>query len=387
MDGNVASRAMNRNPKNRTYRHQMQQVAVILIITLSVFQHQNDTLLGASALAIGSNGGGKKRRAKTSNKSAVDAIALKIGLNVVVPKLEAVDAEQDTSIHIKKMRHEEIVKRGPPSIVWGKKARRFFWGSNSRIAKHLSSTGRQLNVERIYNDQEFPLYQIHKILPRQSLEQAVSSLMDDEKIYSAEELEQHEWVRGKPRALRRSLVSQLNYSSNDNNSREIMDLILAGLPADLVEGTNAPFNEHPHPYEDGSIVYYRANGNDFYHAHHDSYDPDYPQDVRKHQRAYTILLYLRVPHGSERVGGTEFPKLSNGSISDVLVVKPKAGDAIVWPNFNQDGKPYLDSIHGALPIVAEKNRSISRSDGCNKNEDEVGKIVINLWFEGYTKRS
>lgn len=366
----------------------MKYAAVVLLPPL---------LFGATALSTGVNGGGRKRQSKL-NKSAVDAIALKIGLNVVVPNKSNAGAG---AVNVNKTRHKKRAKR-PPTISWGKNAQRFFWGDavddgfqhqQKQLNVHRSHGGRQLKVERACNNKEFPLYQIHDVLPQQSLDQALSLLMDDSRISSAEELEQHEWVSGKPQALRRSLISQLAYSCHDNYSREIVDLVLAGLPNDLVDGMSKISNGHPHPYEDGSIVYYRANGNDFYHTHHDSYDPDDPLYVRRKQRAYTILLYLRVPSGSERVGGTEFPRLltvkskqSKDPIGNVLVIKPKAGDAIVFPNFDFDGRPYLDSIHGALPIPKADRSRRGRDDCCNDNDtDEVSKIVINLWFEGHTK--
>ena len=341
----------------------------------------------------------------------------------------------------------------PPTISWGIKARKFFWGgpesgessdakimninSNSNHEQHhylenaqnlqyISSGGRQLKVEVISNEQGFPLYQVHNVLSRQALNRAISLLMEKdikESYRYAEELEQHELVKGerKPRVLRRSLVSQLSYSCDSHYSRELIDLILAGLPIDLVEGmhehtdkkisNNTPKNHpHPHPYEDGSVVYYRATGNDFYSTHHDSYDPEDPP--RRHQRAYTILLYLRVPEGSPEVGGTEFPRLTKrghlssnkknesnlgnnkSKESEAIVVKPRAGDAICWPNFDLTGKPYMDSIHGALPIPKERRgKADSRIEGIDSGENytedhdekDLSKIVVNLWFEGSSK--
>jgi hypothetical protein len=59
-----------------------------------------------------------------------------------------------------------------------------------------------------------------------------------------------------------------------------------------------------------------------------------------------------------------------------LVVKPQAGDALVWPNFDREGNPYMGSIHSALPL-GETGQNI-----INNNDAGIGKIVINLWFEG-----
>lgn len=388
---------------------------------------------GATALSMHMNSAngrtkkgnvGKKKNPTDSNKSRpqksdVNAIALKLGLKLVPSSTSSTKNISD----IKKKKTKRAKKRSSlsPTISWGMNARKFFWGTTDANNSHheqqrqlksaqnlqcTSSEGRQLKVEVISNDQGFPLYQIHNVLPRQSLERAISLLIDNDIKSYAEELEQHELVKGKPRALRRSLVSQLRYSCDDHYSRELMDLILAGLPMDLVEGMHEDADKDissvNHPYEDGSIVYYRATGNDFYKTHHDSYDPEDPP--RRHQRAYTILLYLRVPDGSLKVGGTEFPRLTkrshlhskesdsgNTDSNEAIVVKPRAGDAICWPNFDLAGKPYMDSIHGALPIPKERRGKVGNIQGsgdsytAGHHKKDLSKIVVNLWFEGYAK--
>jgi hypothetical protein len=72
-----------------------------------------------------------------------------------------------------------------------------------------------------------------------------------------------------------------------------------------------------------------------------------------------------------------------------LLVKPSAGDALVWPNFDRDGKPYKDSLHRALPVAAlptaREEASGSAIQVGNTEEDGIGKVVVNLWFEGSTK--
>jgi hypothetical protein len=155
-----------------------------------------------------------------------------------------------------------------------------------------------------------------------------------------------------------------------------------------------------HPYEDGSVVYYRRTEGDFYDEHHDSYSPG--ETPRDRQRAYTILVYLRTPPGPPSVGGTEFTRLTfSDDIENVacaasrkdgtrgLIVKPSAGDALVWPNFDRDGNPYKDSVHRALPITtlpaARKKSKGSVAQIGKTEEDGIGKVVVNLWFEGSTK--
>jgi hypothetical protein len=86
---------------------------------------------------------------------------------------------------------------------------------------------------------------------------------------------------------------------------------------------------------------------------------------------------------NENVGCVERRKDGRG-----LVVKPRAGDALVWPNFNRDGKPCKDSVHRAVPVTAlptsHKEASDSGSQVGNAEEDIIGKVVVNLWFEGST---
>ena len=62
------------------------------------------------------------------------------------------------------------------------------------------------------------------------------------------------------------------------------------------------------------------------------------------QRAFTVLVYLVSPAdelgtdllaGSPCGGGTEFPNLLGKEGGAPLVLRPAAGDAIVWPNFDR----------------------------------------------------
>jgi hypothetical protein len=181
---------------------------------------------------------------------------------------------------------------------------------------------------------------------------------------------------------------------------ELLDVILSNLPVELVGGHGGDVDglRHYHPYEDGSVVYYRKAEGDFYDEHHDSFSPG--ETPRDRQRAYTILIYLRTPPGPPSIGGTEFTRLTltddNENVGCVerrkdgrgLFVKPRAGDALVWPNFDRDGKPYMDSVHRAVPVAAlPTSRKEARGSGAqvgNAEEDRIGKVVVNLWFEGST---
>ena len=106
------------------------------------------------------------------------------------------------------------------------------------------------------------------------------------------------------------------------------------------------------------------------------------------------------------MGGTEFPRLTplrQGKTNDSkkgrtatttsthnqpkerLVVKPRPGDALVWPNFDEDGNPHMHSVHRALsiaPIISKGKLQADEIARKDKDDDLMGKIVVNLWFEG-----
>jgi hypothetical protein len=268
--------------------------------------------------------------------SAADAMALKIGLQLVPKKAAPAPAREGN------MRKPKQQLKGLPIISWSPAMDHFFWG-NPLMKQHI-----------VPNDQSFPLIHLRDVMTTTTTTTppgvSIRSLMHQTNS-SAEELEQHELIQGTVHTLRRSLVSQLQ-------SGPLVNAILEQLPTELSSCDD-------HVYEDGSIVSYRSG--DFYDEHHDSYTPGEP--LRQKQRAYTILLYMVSPPGPPRVGGTEFTQLTNGGHNQPLVVKPRAGDALVWPNFDRQGLPYMDSLHRALPV--ESN-----------NGGRVEKVVINMWFQG-----
>lgn len=324
-------------------------------------------------------------------------IALKIGLKVA-PK----DSADTNGLNEgKKKNGGRRNSRAVPVISWGSGMERFFWGECSEAIP--SSGGRcsttKMTIHQIYNKESFPLVLLRGALSAESLAWALSLTADGNSVVSdAEEIEQHELlVDGRVRALRRSLVSQLEPKG------ELLDGILSNLPVALVGehgGGGDSEDTRDHPYEDGSVVYYRRTEGDFYDEHHDSYSPG--ETPRDRQRAYTILIYLRTPPGPPSVGGTEFTRLTltddNENLECAaskkdgtrgLIVKPSAGDALVWPNFDRDGNPYKDSVHRALPVAAlsatRKGSRGSAAEKINTEEDGIDKVVVNLWFEGSAK--
>ena len=240
-----------------------------------------------SASGINTCSGSISRRATSLclKKSDVDGIALKIGLNVV-PKATKTKEQgqgqgQDVDNNVKRKRSrknasfhnekEQLLQRDvAPTIAWGRNAKNFFWGGHDERSKP-QPTSQEPQI--VANKQEFPLFLLQNVLPPPYLSRALLLLTDDNTLSDAEEMEQHELVAGKPRALRRSLVSRLpdinteNKDSMDDDehihnangySRELLDMVVSGLPAELVKDMRFNSNENKeegHPYEDGSVVY------------------------------------------------------------------------------------------------------------------------------------
>jgi hypothetical protein len=328
-----------------------------------------------------------------------EEMALKIGLDIA-PK----GSTNKNSTNERKKKRNEKKRKGKdtehavPFISWGSSMERFFWPSSENpkaeafpSARHSTS---KMEIHRITNKESFPLVLLRRLLSAESLAWVLSLTTDDISANSnsivsdAEEMEQHELIGGRVRTLRRSLVSQLDPEG------ELLDRILSNFPVELVGGHGGDVDElrHHHPYEDGSVVYYRKAEGDFYNEHHDSFSLG--ETPRDRQRAYTILIYLRTPPGPPSIGGTEFTRLTltddNENVGCAerrkggrgLVVKPRAGDALVWPNFDRDGKPYKDSVHRALPLAAVPTAQKEASG--SGAQDRIGKVVVNLWFEGST---
>jgi hypothetical protein len=322
-------------------------------------------------------------------------MALKIGLNIAPTGTGSTNKNE----------MNEGKKKKIPVISWTSGMERFFWGDDAFPADRHSNSTTKMAMHRIniQNKESFPLVLLRGILSAESLAWALS-LTTDSVVSDAEEMEQHERIGGRVRTLRRSLVSQLDPKG------ELLDGILSNLPVELVEGHRGNSNSNSnskeldknshHPYEDGSVVYYRKKEDDFYDEHHDSYSPG--EKPRDRQRAYTILIYLRTPPGPPSIGGTEFTRLTltddNENVNCAerrklgrgLLVKPSAGDALVWPNFDRDGLPYKDSVHRALPVAtlptARKESSGAAAVQVGNTEvDGIGKVVVNVWFEGSTK--
>jgi hypothetical protein len=289
---------------------------------------------------------------------AANQMALKIGLRVV-PNNKGL--QQHTPA--KKTKQKQELRA--PIIHWSSQLEDFFWGQEDGPSNPSS-------IRRIENDQAFPLLLVSDILSSDALDR-VSSLLSET---PNEEIEQHELVHGnKVSAIRRSLVSQL-----DPNG-ELLELLTSSLPDELV------CQHQHHPYEDGSVISYRSTEQDFYAEHHDSFDPD-ETTLRTRQRAYTILVYLQTPPGPESNGGTEFTRLSSpiggdgdNSSEEGLIVKPQAGNALIWPNFDRHGKPDPNSVHRALPVIPGQEGLFDK----DATTTAIDKIVVNLWFEGHLK--
>lgn len=351
-------------------------------------------------------------------------MALKIGLNLAVPPpppplattsiptKDTSNSSEATTTAKNNKKKKRSRKDRPPDISWGRDMEDFFWPPNQEETVKYSSAcddnSNDLTPKFIPNTQSFPLIHLRQVLSPENLAWAVPQSSIPIKGSASlpggiEEIEQHEQIvgTGKVRTVRRSIVSQLD------SQGELLARILSNLPKELVAGTSgSSSNNIPHPYEDGSTVYYRTGQVDFYEEHHDSYDSG--ETNRDRQRAFTVLLYLRTPPGPLENGGTEFTQLTldNSDLDNNhqrpfcaasenikgngkgIVVKPSAGDALVWPNFDRNGTPYGDSVHRALPVAGAEpppNRQ-RHNKGSISNVIGIGKVVMNIWFEGFDKR-
>lgn len=248
---------------------------------------------------------------------------------------------------------------GPPSIVWGDSTRKLLWPEAA--AEKLGW------AERVPNDQGFPLFLIEGLLAEEDLSDAVDladSLWRGEQAQAIEQFGRGETVsfdlaaKARRQVIRRSQVARLppTFLPTSPEQKRLQRLLFEALPEELSLGGA------PHPYEDGSVVAYSAG--DFYAEHHDSWNPG--DAWRRRPRAFTALVYL-APAPAGAGGGTEFTRLTRGG--KPLVMQPREGDALVWPNFSPDGKWCEDSLHRAVPVKGATAR----------------KVVANLWWEAQAK--
>ena len=268
----------------------------------------------------------------------------------------------------------------PPSITWGNALGDYLWEHEARV----------------YNEENWPVLLFKGLLHREALSEAQACVSSLVSTGAAQSIEQNDGST----AIRRSRVVNLSpggvpgryYGSgsyeqpfkNDHersSAENLRETILACLPAPLQaaleEGGSA------HVFEDSSLVLYDKPA-DFYAEHHDSWWPGSPQHTV--QRSFTILAYLLSPTdaavddlGTEsrtapasESGGTEFTNLK-GADGQPLVLRPPAGDVIMWPNFDRDGNWSSLAYHRAV-AVAKKH--------FKEGSSLPPKAVVNVWFEG-----
>lgn len=82
-----------------------------------------------------------------------------------------------------------------------------------------------------------------------------------------------------------------------------------------------------------------------YKVHHDWFDPALSGPIlqlkRGGQRAHSIIVCLKE---AEEGGETEFPNL-------MIKVKLKPGQALMWGNYDHEGKPSTLADHAGLPVI------------------------------------
>ena len=102
-------------------------------------------------------------------------------------------------------------------------------------------------------------------------------------------------------------------------------------------------------------VQYYEPGQEF-KAHTDAFSPNTPEFVKyaaeQGQRTWTVMIYL---NNVARGGGTEFPNIG-------ATFTPKQGQAVIWKNINDDGRPNDNTLHSGLPVI------------------EGYKVIVTKWF-------
>ncbi|OQN97559.1 hypothetical protein B0A48_16713 [Cryoendolithus antarcticus] len=101
---------------------------------------------------------------------------------------------------------------------------------------------------------------------------------------------------------------------------------------------------------------------------------DWASDSKTARRASTFNVYVQAP---QRGGGTHFPRLEHPGQDSMwcefiecdaadagtngVVFKPRAGSAVFWQNFDEEGRGFKETIHAGLPVL------------------EGSKIGLNIW--------
>lgn len=84
---------------------------------------------------------------------------------------------------------------------------------------------------------------------------------------------------------------------------------------------------------------YKENG--FYHDHFDAYDDYNKFQNPSRNRTWTCIITL---NAVEEGGATYFPKLDK-------YFKPKAGQALIWYNLNENGLAHPLTLHTGQPVI------------------------------------
>jgi len=309
----------------------------------------------------------------------------------------------------------------PPRIVWDPAVVDYFWSDSDPDAESEEASSKA----RVANMAGWPVLHLRGLLSREALAEAQANLKVLARSALTSPIEQFgggseggeggELVRtsrvanispggapkreygsgGAPGWVRQARKADPGAAAAADGLREA---VLKRLPPPLRqtgEAGGGPGHAFGHPFEDGSLVLYDRPG-DFYGVHHDSWSPG--ARMFPAQRAFTVLVYLVSPAdelgtdllaGSPCGGGTEFPNLLGKEGGAPLVLRPAAGDAIVWPNFDRDGSYSELPLHRALAIeaAAEADTEADTEAGAAQDPapDREGatfrKAVLNLWFE------
>jgi hypothetical protein len=312
------------------------------------------------------------------SNAAAASILSRLGFEVVPSSdpaaLKAQDIEEDEDDNGGDDDDGELNNNIPPSIVWDDEVAEYLWSHETRVS----------------NAENWPVLHFEKMLHGQTLQEARDCVTFLAQSSAALSIEQNEGSA----AIRRSRVVNLspggvpgrNYFSgasvqpfvSDHEraaTEKLRELVLRSLPLPL----QAALDGSAHACEDCSLVLYDQPA-DFFAEHHDSWWPGSPAHAV--QRSFTILVYLFSPthnlqEGAAKNkvtegGGTEFTNLRTTDGSP-LVLRPPAGDVIMWPNFDRNGNWSSLAFHRAVAVA---KRHFDEASGLPP------KAVVNLWFKG-----
>jgi len=344
--------------------------------------------------------------------AAAASILSNLGFNVVTSEVPSGSAEEIDSYDEESFNENE---RAPPCVVFDERLVSWLWNNPNRVTVepewpivHLKGVLRGVDLEGARQRVSF-LAQSPLALP---IEQSDGDLFGDGDVLIRRSQIVNLAPGGSPGRSYGSGGKRKGGGGDGGNAQRVADelraLLVDSLPDTLrqwtkavskeaghrkVAGVDVAVEQKAHGFEDASLVCYDS-AEDFYAEHHDSWWPGGTKFDT--QRAVTLLFYLESPSdhqgesGDGRGGGggggeTEFPGLAREGAErgESLRLRPRAGDVLVWPNFDRDGAWSNLPNHGARALSAFSVEHAAMRRQLAVGGDLGGlpaKAVVNLWL-------